>query len=141
MSNLQNKTYGDFIPGALNWANIDFDAAAGVGVATQSNANNAISGVSPGINLFIQVTGVSTDGTSFYVRHNKNGVVGANSYSIAAGSTPQTVAVVNGDNISFTTGLTKFSGPAGVSATVSVYNASSSNTLLDTFTINMTVDG
>jgi len=148
----------DLIPDAVNWANISQSTFDDTGSLTVDNANQTISGINQTITLTLDTVNGRAEvtpntvgfGASVIVSVFKNNVfvtsitwnkntTGADSatvnrtvnFTVAAGDTIKFRGELNvsGDNLTQAVG--------DVSASFNVKNASSGNTVLDTFTLSL----
>lgn len=152
MSQFYSTTAADYVPAAVNWANLYVATDDSSGGAYVEEATQTITGINQTITLLIDTTnmGCTVSGPSpsgdVTVSAIKNGSM-ANSINIsnmtsgASTSTAarsMTITAVSGDVIKFSieVSVSDATGYATVqgSATWSVKNASSGNTVLDTFT-------
>lgn len=156
-SNFWGASNVNYVPAAVNWANISSSTADGSGNNTGSNAAQTITGVIPSITISISTTnwlcatpggssGSKTSSASMSVLKNgttvgstdiSNGATGAEG---GTGVGSVTVSgLVSGDNISFIMEYTcsNIGGPdafGSTSSTWTVKNVSDGDTILDTFT-------
>jgi len=106
----------DVTPDAINWADIG-------GVSPQSNAAQTFTGINTAIEITFSYTGTGTP----FITATKNGSV-----PFTSGD-----SVESGDTLSFS--VSTFGADA--TGTVTIVNASDSNTTLDTFAVNVADPG
>ncbi len=153
LSNFYGASAADLIPDALNWTDISASSTGTSPYTATGNGNTlTITGINTSISLDIATTNWSTNATgggtpsvSSTITVKKNGV-DANSLTQASIASNQsrnmTLSVSSGDTVQFvvtTTGTKNLSSAAATStATWTITNQSSSNTVLDTFTHSVT---
>jgi hypothetical protein len=155
-SELAGRTFPDYVPTAMNWADISaVPDGADAGDSTYAqNANNTLAGINQTITLRISVPsfevnctgsgGPSVDGSLDIIKNNTV-VATLNKTRSSAGSTTSqantTITVASGDTLRFATycsvGAISSTASGGGGGTVSVINQSSGNTVLDTFVFSM----
>lgn len=149
-----NYNVGDYIPNAVDWGNINETGT--FGSAFGSNTNQTIAGINQTITLNISTSNWAASHSGEGVNSNvtlavyKNDVfydaIGFSPFDTGAvtgtGTGSMNISVSNGDTVNFLASIDVTtetgSGSATSAATFSVKNASSGNTQLDTFTINLT---
>jgi len=153
---LAGRTFPDYIPAAMDWANIAaVDDGTDTGNSTYAeNANNTLSSINQTLTLQISVpsfevncsgAGSPSVDASLDIIKNNTIVATLNKTRASAGSTTSaastTITVVSGDTLRFasycTVGAVSGTASGGGGGTVSVINQSSGNTVLDTFVFSM----
>ena len=116
LSNFYGKTYADYTPNAVNWADI-----IAFGLATGTNPNVTISGINQTVTIKVSWT-VSSGSIGIEYRINSGSYVSI--------SNNNTFTVVNNDTLNF-----RASGGAGTYnyADITVKNNSTGDSTLDTF--------
>lgn len=135
-----NFNNADYVPNALNWSNIS--GSTNDASFYLANAEQTISGINQPITIRATTTNVSKTGNIVYnsrLDFQRNGAWAHDSTTINNGAWTE-AQVTNGQLVRFIAHAGTSAGTGTISYTVTVTNQSAGGAVLDTFTVNQTVD-